>query len=73
MKHVCEQLYKIGANGKVYGDEVGVCRITGKESMGRKLMRNVPVKPGTPGVLYGLRPSYWNPRHISLCKMPNDQ
>lgn len=35
---------------------------------GNKLMRNVPVKEG--GFLYGLRPSYWNERHIFGCKMP---
>lgn len=35
---------------------------------GNRLMRNVPVKDG--GFLYGLRPSYWNERHIFGCKMP---
>jgi hypothetical protein len=34
MKHTCEQVYEIGANNKVYGNEKGVCRITGKESTG---------------------------------------
>lgn len=33
-----------------------------------KLMRAVPIKEG--GVMYGVRPSYWNPRHIFNCKMP---
>lgn len=35
-----------------------------------KLMRAVPLKEGSIGLLYGLRPSYWNPRHIKQCKMP---
>jgi hypothetical protein len=34
MKHTCEQIYEIGANGKIYGSEKGVCRITGKKSTG---------------------------------------
>lgn len=34
MKHSCEMIYNIGANGKIYGTEKGVCRITGKESTG---------------------------------------
>lgn len=32
-----------------------------------KLMRSVPCKTGIP---YGLRPSYWNPRHIFKCAVP---
>lgn len=39
--------------------------------IGNKLMRNVPMRQDKPGFLYGLRPSYWNPRHIAVCKMPN--
>lgn len=35
---------------------------------GGRLMRAVPVKGD--GFLYGIRPSYWNPRHIFPCKMP---
>lgn len=38
--------------------------------MGNKLMRNVPMKQDGRGMLYGMRPSYWNPRHIAVCKMP---
>jgi hypothetical protein len=34
MKHTCEQIYKIGANNKIYGSEKGVCRVTGKQSTG---------------------------------------
>lgn len=35
---------------------------------GGKLMRAVPVNGN--GFLYGVRPSYWNSRHIFPCKMP---
>ena len=35
---------------------------------GGKLMRAVPVLGE--GFLYGVRPSYWNSRHIFPCKMP---
>jgi len=35
---------------------------------GGKLMRAVPVRSG--GYLYGIRPSYWNERHIFRCRMP---
>lgn len=35
---------------------------------GNKLMRPVPVKGK--GFLYGVRPSYWNNRHIFPCMMP---
>ena len=38
--------------------------------LNNRLMRNVPLKQDGNGVLYGLRPSYWNARHISICKMP---
>lgn len=38
---------------------------------GDKLMRNVPLKQDGRGYVYGLRPSYWNPRHIAVCKMPD--
>jgi hypothetical protein len=34
MKHPCEQIYEIGANGKIYGSVKGICRIIGKESKG---------------------------------------
>lgn len=34
MKHICEQIYKIGAKAKIYGSQKGVCRVTGKESIG---------------------------------------
>lgn len=33
-----------------------------------RLMRAVPVKGN--GFLYGVRPSYWNPKHQFPCKMP---
>jgi len=38
-----------------------------------KLMRAVPVMhpKKIKGILYGLRPSYWNPRHIKPCFLPN--
>lgn len=36
---------------------------------GNKLMRAVPWKESN--FLYGLRPSYWEPRHIFPCKMPD--
>ena len=32
--HVCEIIYKIGADDKVYGDINGICRVTGQESKG---------------------------------------
>ena len=32
--NTCKQLYKIGANKKVYGSVNGICRIIGKESVG---------------------------------------
>lgn len=32
--HPCERIYQLGANGKIYGEIKGVCRITGKESIG---------------------------------------
>lgn len=35
---------------------------------GNKLMRAVPWRKST--LQYGLRPSYWNSRHIFPCKMP---
>jgi CRISPR type IV-associated protein Csf3 len=35
-----------------------------------KLMRAVPML-GNNGFLYGVRPSYWNPRHQFNCKMPD--
>ena len=38
--------------------------------IGNKLMRNVPLKQDGRGIMYGMRPSYWNPRHIAVCKMP---
>lgn len=37
---------------------------------GNKLMRNVPLKQDGRGIIYGLRPSYWNPKHIFVTKMP---
>jgi CRISPR type IV-associated protein Csf3 len=33
-----------------------------------KLMRAIPIKEN--GFLYGIRPSYWNPKHQFICKMP---
>lgn len=36
---------------------------------GNRLMRAVPVHGD--GFLYGVRPSYWNPKHIFPCKMPD--
>jgi len=38
---------------------------------GNKLMRAVPLRQDGRGYSYGLRPSYWNPRHIAICKMPD--
>lgn len=37
---------------------------------GNRLMRNVPLKQDGDGFLYGIRPSYWNEKHIFVCKMP---
>lgn len=34
---------------------------------GNKLMRSVPYDKGIP---YGVRPSYWNPRHVFNCIVP---
>jgi len=34
MKHTCDQVYKAGADNKIYGSEKGICRITGKETTG---------------------------------------
>lgn len=36
-----------------------------------ELMRAVPAYKGD-GILYGLRPSYWNPRHIMKCFLPDN-
>ena len=36
---------------------------------GNRLMRPVPVTGD--GFMYAVRPSYWNPRHIFPCKMPD--
>ena len=36
---------------------------------GNKLMRNVPMH--AKGLIYGLRPPYWNSRHQFNCKMPD--
>lgn len=41
--HPCEIIYKIGADNKQYGNESGICRITGKESSGMPF--NKWVKP----------------------------
>lgn len=41
MKHVCEKIYDIGANNKVYGSDKGICRITGKESIGLRQEESV--------------------------------
>ena len=36
-----------------------------------KLMRNIPLKDQSgKGYIYGIRPSYWNPKHQFFCKMP---
>lgn len=32
--HPCKQVYQIGASGKMYGSETGICRITGEQSVG---------------------------------------
>lgn len=32
--HPCELIYSAGAEGKIYGNTPGICRITGKESTG---------------------------------------
>ena len=55
MKHPCQQIYAIGAAGKVYGTEPGICRITGEQSTGLlfdKWVRDTftdyaSLKPGT--------------------------
>ena len=36
MKHICEKIYEIGASKKKYGSDKGICRITGKKSVGLK-------------------------------------
>lgn len=36
-----------------------------------RLMRAIPQKEG--GTLYGIRPSYWNPRHQFPCQLPPPQ
>ena len=41
--------------------------IRGKDD---KLMRNIPIQQDKQGFLYGIRPSYWDPRHIVICEMP---
>jgi len=54
-KHPCERIYEIGASGKIYDQTPGVCRITGKTSMGqdfKKWVRDTftdhgSLKPGT--------------------------
>jgi len=33
MKHPCEIMYQF-SNGKIYGTTRGICRITGKQSIG---------------------------------------
>lgn len=44
----------------------------GIRGFNNKLMRNVPLPDQNGnGFLYGIRPSYWNPRHQFICKMPN--
>lgn len=34
MYHTCELVYRIGGNNIKYGAQKGICRITGKESIG---------------------------------------
>ena len=34
MKHVCENIYNLSNHKKVYGNDKGICRITGKQSEG---------------------------------------
>ena len=53
--HPCCLIYKAGANGKIYGETQGVCRITGMESKGLPFWKWVKdtftdhayLKPGT--------------------------
>lgn len=53
--HPCELIYSIGASGKIYGTEKGICRITGKQAFGinfDKWVRDTftdhaSLKPGT--------------------------
>lgn len=53
--HPCQLIYSIGAAGKVYGTEPGICRITGEQSTGllfNKWLRDTftdhaSLKPGT--------------------------
>lgn len=33
-KHPCEIIYEIGGSGIIYGNTIGICRITGKQSKG---------------------------------------
>lgn len=40
-----------------------------KEDEDRNLTRAIPARGGN--VLYGIRPSYWNPRHQTMVKMPS--
>lgn len=53
--HPCELIYSIGASGKEYGSEKGICRVTGKEGKGiafKKWVRDTftdlgSLKPGS--------------------------
>lgn len=36
MKHICELIYEIGSEEKIYGTDPGICRITGKPGIGIK-------------------------------------
>jgi len=37
--HPCERVYSIGAQGKIYGNTPGKCRITGKQSTGLPFLK----------------------------------
>jgi hypothetical protein len=53
--HPCKQIYQIAANGKIYGTETGICRITGETGSGLNFEKWVAktfndwsyLKPGT--------------------------
>jgi hypothetical protein len=55
MKHPCITIYNIGASGKIYGNETGICRITGEQSAGLNFSKwvrdtftdHASLKPGT--------------------------
>lgn len=78
-KEICSLLRFCTNIGKNSGDGWGVVKkweiIEWPEDwsirgFNNKLMRAVPVLSER-AFLYGVRPSYWNPKHIFNCKMPD--